>query len=75
MKVDLASEGQQGLVWMCGACDDVHVRWQNITVTLTRAQFELFSRMAAKAGAKLASGKGVPFPAEESGAGESLWLH
>lgn len=74
MKVDLAEEGQQGLVWFCGGCDDVHVRWQNITVTMTREQFDAFSRMTAKAGAKLAETKPpCSSPAKQHKGGEQ-WL-
>lgn len=75
MKVDLAEEGRDGSVWLCSHCDDIHMRWENWTVTLTRPQFEKLSLMAEAAGRKLRQMKS---PAPSMGTGsvnETAVLH
>jgi hypothetical protein len=75
MKIDLAEEGSDGFVWLCGRCEDVHVRWENLTVTLTRAQFERFSRLAEAAGRRLGQLRAPAAEPRPALAGEKPWLH
>lgn len=74
MKVDLAEEGTEGSVWLCSHCDDIHMRWENLTVTLTRPQFEKFSRMAETAGRKLGGVRSIVPVSEPAPTGDKPWL-
>lgn len=49
MRRRLADDEGHGDVAMCGQCQDVHIRWDNLILSLGREQFEAFSRMIARA--------------------------
>ncbi|MBI2790181.1 MAG: hypothetical protein HYX59_16035 [Elusimicrobia bacterium] len=38
-------DGGPGAVSLCGGCDDVHVRWGEVTLSLSRARFLELVRM------------------------------
>ena len=49
MRRKLANNDGHGDVAMCGRCQDVHIRWDNLMLSLSREQFEEFSRMITSA--------------------------
>ncbi|MCR4295767.1 MAG: hypothetical protein NUW21_09555 [Elusimicrobia bacterium] len=38
-------DGGPGAVSLCGGCEDVHVRWEELTLSLNRARFLELVRM------------------------------
>jgi hypothetical protein len=73
MRVALADAGNDGGAWLCSRCEDVHVRWENWTVTMTRPQFEKLVRMTETAGRKLGQLRAVP-PSLQDAVIEKAWL-
>lgn len=73
MRIELAEQGE-GAVWLCGECDDVHMRWQNWVLTLTREQFSGLSRMASAAELKLAGAPGPDSSKTACGHRGRTWL-
>lgn len=49
MRRRLADTEGHGNVALCGECQDVHIRWDNLILSLSRGQFEDFSRMITQA--------------------------
>jgi hypothetical protein len=74
MKIDLAEECPDGSVWLCGRCEDVRVRWENLAVTLTRARFEKFARLAESAGRRLGQLRAPVSDPRPALSGEKTWL-
>lgn len=56
MRRRLADTEGHGDVALCGECQDVHIRWDNLILSLSRGQFEEFSRMVAQARSGLSQG-------------------
>ena len=52
----LADSEAHGDVAMCGQCQDVHIRWDNLMLSLSREKFEAFSRMITQARSGLSRG-------------------
>lgn len=73
MRIDLAKENDQGCAWLCSQCDDVHLRWENLVVTLPRERFEKFARLAETAGKKLVQMKAAPTEEQATAMGKT-WL-
>lgn len=51
MREKIADDGVQGDVTLCGSCDDAHVRWGRLTVSLPREEFLRLADMLARAAA------------------------
>lgn len=64
-------DGGVGGVMACGSCDEVHLRWDGVTLTLPRERFLELARLVSEAASSL--GK---TPARERGAGRgAAWMH
>lgn len=59
-------DGGPGAVSLCGGCEDVHVRWGELTLSLNRARFREILRMLNAAALSL--GIEEPIPPAERGA-------
>jgi len=64
MRKKVAENDAHGDVAMCGQCRDVHIRWNNLMLSLSREQFGAFSRMITEAQSSLAREAGT-MPARE----------
>lgn len=64
------SDGGPGAVSLCGGCEDVHVRWGELTLSLNRTRFRELLRMLNAAALSL--GIEEPVPPSERGA---AWTH
>jgi hypothetical protein len=53
-------DGGPGAVSLCGGCEDVHVRWGEVTLSLDRARFLELVRMLNAAALPLAAGPSGP---------------
>lgn len=65
-------DGGPGAVSLCGGCDDVHVRWGEMTLSLDRRRFLELVRMLSAA-AELVGAEPVR-PASDAGRG-TVWTH
>jgi hypothetical protein len=65
-------DGGRGGVSLCGGCDDVHVRWGELTLSLDRARFLELVRMLNAAAQPL--GAEPVRPASDAGRG-TAWTH
>lgn len=64
-------DGGRGGVSLCGGCEDVHVRWGELTLSLDRARFLELVRML-NAAARLLGAEPVP-AAADAGRG-TAWI-
>lgn len=62
MSRKLSDDGRRGDVSVCGRCQDIHIRWDNLVLSLKTDQFDAFARMLADARAALGEAGGVPAP-------------
>lgn len=53
MRKKLAESRSHGEAAVCGQCQDVHIRWDNLMLSLSRGQFEAFSLMITQARSNL----------------------
>lgn len=53
MRRRLADEERHGEVTVCGRCQDVHIRWDNLMLSLNPDQFDLLACMITEARAAL----------------------
>ena len=60
MRKKLAGHDGQGDVATCGRCTDVHIRWDNLMLSLSRERFEAFSQMITQARGSLAQDPTAP---------------
>lgn len=72
MRIELSEEKGAGSAWLCGACDDVHLRWGRLTLSLPREEFEALARMTKAASERLAE---APGRAERPEPGRGRWVH
>lgn len=49
MRRKLSSDEYHGDVSVCGQCQDIHIRWDNLMLSLRMDQFEAFARMVGAA--------------------------
>lgn len=54
MREKIADDGTRGEVTLCGSCDDAHVRWGRLTLSIPREEFLKLADMLARAAADLA---------------------
>lgn len=62
MRRKLAEEERHGDVSVCGRCQDVHIRWGELMLSLDTDRFESFARMVAEARAALVRSGTLPAP-------------
>lgn len=68
MRRKLSDDERHGDVSVCGRCQDVHIRWDNLVLSLKTDQFDAFARMVTDARSALgeadvpATIMGVPKP-------------
>lgn len=60
------TDGGRGGVSLCGSCEDVHVRWGELTLSVDRSRFLELVRML-NAAARLLGAEPVPAPAAGRG--------
>lgn len=65
-------DGGVGGVSLCDGCDDLHVRWGELTLSLDRARFLEFFRMLGAAARLLGAEPGKPAAGAGGGA---AWTH
>lgn len=65
-------DGGPGAVSLCGGCDDVHVRWGELTLSLDRRRFLELARMLSAAAEPL--GAEPVRPASDARRG-TAWTH
>lgn len=65
-------DGGPGAVSLCGGCEDVHVRWGEITLSLDKVRFLELVRMLNAAARPL--GAEPVRPASDAGRG-TAWTH
>lgn len=49
MRRKLSGHEDRGDVSVCGRCRDIHIRWDNLMLSLEREQFEAFAGMIGRA--------------------------
>jgi hypothetical protein len=71
MRKKLADNDAHGDVATCGQCRNVHIRWDNLMLSLSPKQFDAFSRMITEARSNLAQGPGA---APTRGIAPEAWI-
>lgn len=65
-------DGGQGTVSLCGGCEDVHVRWGELILSLNRVRFLELVRMLNAAARPLGA---EPMPQATDAGRRTVWTH
>lgn len=65
-------DGGRGGAGVCGACEDVHLRWGETTLSLDRASFLELARMVSEAARLLGSEPVKPSAVADR---KTAWMH